>query len=590
MNRTFLSGNEAAARGAYEAGVVFGSGYPGTPSTEVLENLAKYPGVKAQWAVNEKVALEETIGAAVAGARALATMKHVGMNVAADPLFTSSYIGVKGGLVIINADDPGMHSSQNEQDNRHYARAAKLPMLEPSDSQETKEFVRKAFDLSEKFDTPVIIRVTTRVSHSKGIVKLGERIERPVEGFTRDIPKYVMLPGYARGRHIIVEERMSRLLKLSNESEMNRVMHRSASVGIISSGVAYQYALEVAPDVSYLKLGIVNPLPLEMIRAFAAKVDQVVVLEELDPIIEEQVRALGIRVVGKQELGLPLCGEFSPELLWKALHSRFPDVVRARSEAPVPAARNNDLPPRPPVMCPGCSHRIVLHFLKKRKVNIMGDIGCYTLGAQPPLSAMDSCLCMGASVGMAFGVEKVSGKGKTVAALGDSTFIHGGITGLIDIVYNKGATLVIILDNCTTAMTGRQDHPATGRTLQGEPTNSLDLEQLARAVGVRDVHTINPTDFALLEETIQQCLQTDEPSVIVAKRPCVLIPGQEKLPAYYINEENCNQCGACIRLGCPAIIQTGLNKEKKFSIDSFFCQGCGLCEHVCKFDAIGVKS
>jgi indolepyruvate ferredoxin oxidoreductase alpha subunit len=590
MKTALLSGNEAAARGAYEAGVIFGSGYPGTPSTEVLENLARYKDVKAQWTVNEKVALEEAIGAAIAGARALASMKHVGMNVAADPLFTSSYIGVKGGLVIINADDPGMHSSQNEQDNRHFARAAKLPMLEPSDSQETKDYVKLGFEISEKYDTPVIVRMTTRVSHSKGMVKLQERHERPVEGFKRDIPKYVMLPGYARGRHVIVEERMKQLSKLSNESELNKVTQGSASVGIISSGVAYLYALEVAPAASYLKLGVVNPLPLEVIRKFSASVENVVVIEELDPVIEEQVRALGINVLGKQELGLPLCGEFSPEMLWAALHAKFPEIVRGKHDVTIPAGKYTDLPPRPPVMCPGCSHRIVLSILKKQKVAIMGDIGCYTLGAQPPLNAMDSCLCMGASVGLAFGIEKVSGKGKTVAALGDSTFIHGGITGLIDIVYNKGATLVIILDNCTTAMTGRQEHPGTGKTLQGEPTFSLDFEKLARAIGVRDAHTVNPTDFDTLEQTIKACLQSDEPSVIVAKRPCVLIPGQKKLPPYRIEEENCNQCGACIRLGCPAIVQLGQNKETKIFIDSFFCQGCGLCERVCKFDAIGVKS
>lgn len=589
MKIALLSGNEAAARGAYEAGVKFGSGYPGTPSTEVLENLAKYKGVKAQWAVNEKVALEEAIGAAIGGARALASMKHVGMNVAADPLFTSSYIGVKGGLVIINADDPGMHSSQNEQDNRHYARAAKLPMLEPADSRETKEYVRLAFDLSERFDTPVIIRMTTRVSHSKGVVHLEDRLDRPVEGFSRDIPKYVMLPGYARGRHVIVEKRIKDLLAFSNTTDINRVVRGSQSVGVISSGVAYQYAAEVAPHASFLKLGMINPLPLASIRKFAETVEDVVVIEELDPVIEEQVQALGISVVGKEELGLPPCGEFSPEMVWEALHSRFPEIVRERAATTVAPGTYDDLPPRPPVMCPGCSHRIVLNILRKQKVNIMGDIGCYTLGAQPPLNAMDSCLCMGASVGMAFGLEKVTGSGKTVAALGDSTFIHGGITGLIDIVYNKGATLVIILDNCTTAMTGRQEHPGTGKTLQGAPTVSLDFEKLARALGVRDAHTINPMNFDLLERTIRDCLESSEPSVIVAKRPCVLIPGQEKLPVYRIDEHKCNQCGACIRLGCPAIIQIGRNEEKRVTIDSFFCQGCGFCETVCKFDAIGVE-
>ncbi|MBI4830026.1 MAG: indolepyruvate ferredoxin oxidoreductase subunit alpha, partial [Candidatus Lindowbacteria bacterium] len=483
MSKVLMSGNEAAARGAYEAGVRFAASYPGTPATEVLENVSTYAGVRAQWTVNEKVALEETIGAAVAGARAMASMKHVGMNVAADPLFTASYIGVKGGLVIVNADDPGMHSSQNEQDNRYYARAAKLLTLEPADSAETKEFVRLAFDLSEQYDTPVIVRMTTRISHSKGLVALGERVEKEVEGFKRDIPKYVMLPGYARGRHVVVEERMKRLAELSDRSELNRIIAGDRALGIISSGAAFQYSLEVAPKASFLKLGIVNPLPKEMIKRFAAQVENLVVVEELDPVIEEQVRALGLKVYGK-DLGFPLCGELSPEAVWDALHSKFPQMVRTRHEVTVQPGKYKDIPPRPPVLCPGCSHRIVLSILKKFKVNIMGDIGCYTLAAQPPLNAMDSCVCMGASVGMAFGVEKVSGKGKAVAALGDSTFIHGGITGLIDIVYNKGATLVMILDNCTTAMTGRQDHPATGKTLQGEPTIALDFEKLARGIGI----------------------------------------------------------------------------------------------------------
>ena len=588
MSTVLMSGNEAAARGAYEAGVRFAAGYPGTPSTEVLENLARYDGVHAHWSVNEKVALEECIGAAVAGARALASMKHVGMNVAADPLFTASYIGVNGGLVIINADDPGMHSSQNEQDNRHYARAAKLPMLEPADSAETKEFVRSAFELSERYDTPVIVRMTTRISHTKGLAGLGERAEKEVSGFTRDIPKYVMLPGYARDRHVIIEERMKRLAEWSDNSELNRIVSGDPSLGIISSGVAYHYALEAAPGASYLKLGIINPLPKETIRRFAAHVKNLVVIEELDPVIEEQVQALGLKVYGK-ELGFPLCGELTPETVWELLHSRFPEVVRPRHEVTVPANVYDDLPPRPPVMCPGCSHRIVLSMLKKFKVNIMGDIGCYTLGAQPPLNALDSCICMGASVGMAFGVEQVTGKGKTVAALGDSTFIHGGITGLIDIVYNKGATLVVILDNCTTAMTGGQQHPGTGQTLQGEPTKALDLEKLAHGIGIRDAHTIDPLEFDRLEQTIKSCLESDEPSVIVAKRPCVLIPGQEELPARSIDQELCNQCAACIRLGCPAITQRGKGKEKKFFIDEFFCQGCGFCEETCTFDAIRVE-
>ncbi len=588
MSKVLMSGNEAAARGAYEAGVRFAASYPGTPATEVLENMAGYEGVRTHWTVNEKVALEQGIGAAIAGARVLVAMKHVGMNVAADPLFTSSYIGVEGGLVIINADDPGMHSSQNEQDNRHYARAAKLLMLEPADSADTKEFVRRGFELSEQFDTPVIVRMTTRISHAKGIVELIDRKEREVAGFEGNAPKYVMLPGYARARHKIVEERMKKLAEMCDASDLNKIIPGDKSLGIISSGVALQYAMEAAPGASFLKLGIVNPLPKGLIRKFASQVENVVVVEELDPIIEEQVRAMGIDARGK-DLGLPLCGEFSPEIVWTALESKFPGMVRPRSEVTVDAGKFTDLPPRPPVMCPGCSHRAILSILRKTKVKIMGDIGCYTLAAQPPLSAMDSCVCMGASVGMAFGVESVTGNGKAVAVLGDSTFIHSGITGLIDIVYNRGATLVMILDNCTTAMTGRQEHPGTGKTIRGEPTVALDFEKLAHGIGIKDAHTVNPLEFDKLRDTIKACLENDEPSLIVAKRPCVLIPGQDWLPPKAIDQETCTQCGACIQLGCPAIIQQGEGEDKDYRIDGFFCNGCGLCEHVCKFEAIGAK-
>lgn len=588
MTRALMSGNEAAARGAYEAGVRFGAGYPGTPATEVLESLAAYEGIRAHWTVNEKVALEEAIGASLAGARSLASMKHVGLNVAADPLFTSSYIGVKGGLVIINADDPGMHSSQNEQDNRHYARAAKLPMLEPADSAETKEFVRLAFDMSERYDTPVIVRLTTRISHAKGIVEPGERIEREVAGFESDAPKYVMLPGYARARHVVVEERMTRLAEMSDASELNSIVPGDTKLGIISSGAAYQYAVEAAPGASFLKLGIVNPLPKETISRFAEQVEDLVIIEELDPIIEEQVRAMGIKAHGK-DLGLPLCGEYSPEIVWEALHSKFPDAVRPRQEAVIEPDAFAGLPPRPPVMCPGCSHRATLGILREFKVNVMGDIGCYTLAAAPPLGALDSCVCMGAGIGMAFGIESVTERGKTVAVLGDSTFIHGGITGLIDIVYNKGATLVIVLDNCTTAMTGRQEHPGTGKTIKGEPTVSLDFEKLARAIGVRDAHTVDPLDFDRLRDTIKSCLESDEPSLIVARRPCVLLPGQEARPPMEIDRELCTQCTACISLGCPAIVQAEEDGDKRIFIDEFFCRGCGLCEDACKFDAIGAK-
>jgi len=419
------------------------------------------------------------------------------------------------------------------------------------------------------------VRITTRIAHARSAVVPREAEKADVRDYAKDAAKYVMMPAMARARHAAVEEHMCDLSEYAETLPVNEEIPGDG-IGVVTSGIAYRYVREALPQASVFKLGMVHPLPVERIRAFAQKVDKLIVAEELEPFIENALKAAGIAAEGKSLF--PVCGELSVNLVAEKLDGASPEHAKA------PA-----LPTRPPVMCPGCPHRATYYLLNRLRLTATGDIGCYTLGALPPLQGIDTCLCMGASVGMAFGAEKVSGKGKTVAALGDSTFIHGGITGLIDIVYNKGATLVLILDNCTTAMTGRQDHPATGRTLQGEPTSALDFEKLARAIGVRDAHTIDPTHFDVLEQTIKDCLERDEPSVIVAKRPCVLIPGQQKLPAYKINDENCNQCGACIRLGCPAIIQLGQNKEKKFVIDSFFCQGCGLCEYVCKFEAIEVK-
>ncbi|MBC7106358.1 MAG: indolepyruvate ferredoxin oxidoreductase subunit alpha [Firmicutes bacterium] len=565
--KELLSGNAAIARGAFEAGVTVATGYPGTPSTEILENLARYPGVYAQWSPNEKVALEVGVGASLAGARVLVAMKHVGVNVAADPLMTLAYTGVNGGLVLVSADDPGMHSSQNEQDNRYLARMAGIPMLEPSDSQEAKDMVALALDLSETFDIPVMLRTTTRVSHSQSLVELGARREPERRPYRKDAAKYVMVPAHARKRRLAWLERQEALRRYAEECPVNVVVE-GGDLGIVTSGVAYQYALEAYPGATVLKLGLTNPLPAGLLRRFAERVRRILVVEELEPYLEEQLRALGLTVEGKTLF--PRQGELDPV------------VVARAGAAETPAEAGNALPARPPVLCPGCPHRGVLYVLSRLRLTVMGDIGCYTLGVQPPLAAMDSCLCMGASIGMALGMEKAAPEmaGRTVAVIGDSTFFHSGLTGLLDIVYNRGRTTVIILDNGTTAMTGHQDHPGTGRTLLGEEAPKLDLEQVVRGLGVRRVAVVDPYDLAAVRRAVREETAAPEPSVIIARRPCSLTvpPG----PVPRVDPDACTGCGNCLRLGCPALALV----EKVAVIDAELCRGCGLCRQVCKTGAI----
>ena len=565
--------------------------YPGTPSTEVLECLAEYDGLHAEWAPNEKVAMEVALGAAMVGARALAAMKHVGVNVAADPIFTASYTGVRGGLVIVTADDPEMHSSQNEQDNRHYAQAAKIPMLEPADSAETKAYTKFAFALSERFDTPVFLRTTTRISHATGPVPLGE-VEPSTTplGFVEDPAKWVMLPANARRRHAVVEERMRALREFAETFEGNRIEWGDRSLGVITAGVAYQYVREALPHASVLKLGMVHPLPERLICAFAAGVQRLVVVEELDPILETHVRAMGIPVEGKERV--PIQGELTPRIVRTAVTG---EVTPLREPASVPN--------RPPNLCAGCPHRSLFFALNKCKVTVTGDIGCYTLAALPPLKSMDTCVCMGASIGNAHGMEKAlgpAGRGKVVAVIGDSTFVHSGITGLVNIVYNRGFSTVIILDNGTTAMTGAQDHPGTGKTLQAEPTHRLDLALLCRAIGVEHVYTVNPHDQVATEALLRRELEREAPSVIIAQASCVLLPEHrvEQRPRYEVIPELCNGCRACGMLGCPAIEWLPLTPEEAVAagkkptqkgivrINRLMCDGCNVCPEVCKVRAM----
>ena len=570
--KKLMLGNEGVARGAYEAGVRVATAYPGTPSTEITESIAEYDDIYAEWSPNEKVALEVAIGASIGGARAIVSMKHVGLNVAADPLFTVSYTGVNGGLVIVVADDPGMHSSQNEQDSRYYARSAHIPMLEPSDSQEAKDFVKMAFEISEKYDTPVFIRMTTRVAHSQSLVEIADREPIPLKEYKKDFSKYVMMPGMARKRHIVVEERMKRLQEDCSSFSINRIEEGDKSIGIITSGIVYQYAKEAFPNASFLKLGMIHPLPKKLIEEFASKVEKVYVLEELEPVIEEQIRSWGIDVIGKELFSVQ--GEYSAKLIEERIK---------RVEVQKVSAEN--LPMRPPVLCPGCPHRAAYYVIKKLKLHIMGDIGCYTLGALPPLETVDACVCMGASIGMAHGVAKARGKEfakKTVAVIGDSTFIHSGITGLIDIVYNNGIATVIILDNSTTAMTGHQDHPATGRTIKGEPAPVLNLVELVKAVGIKNVRVVDPFDLEGSERILREETQKEEPSVIIFKRPCALLDKTFETPLQ-IDSSACRRCGLCLRLGCPAIEN---KDEGRITINYALCNGCGLCERVCKFNAI----
>lgn len=568
--KVLLTGNEAIARGAYEYGVTVAAAYPGTPSTEILENVGRYSEIKAQWSPNEKVAMEVAVGSSIAGARALVAMKHVGVNVAADPLFTMSYSGVNGGLVLVSADDPGMHSSQNEQDNRHFAKFAKVPMLEPSDSQEAKDFVGLGLDLSEQFDVPVLLRCTTRISHSKTLVELKDPMPRAAKPYAKDIKKYVMMPTFARAKRILLEQRHVRLKEYSETTPVNRIEWGDPRIGVITSGISYQYAREALPTASILKLGFTWPLPDKLIRSFAAEVETLYVIEENEPYIEEYLKALGIPVAGKAIF--PIVGELSVRTILQA-------VSNAGGAAGTRAAA---VPVRPPVLCPGCPHRPVFYLLKQLKLFVTGDIGCYTLGALPPLDSMDTCICMGASVPMALGFEKAHPElaEKTVAVIGDSTFVHSGITGLIDIVYNRGTATVLILDNSTTAMTGHQEHPGTGKTLDREPTVALDLEALCKAVGVKRTFVVDPFEMQELKEVIVREVATREPSVIIAKRPCVLIVKQED-PLLAIDHAKCVGCKMCMRLGCPAIS----HDNKKSTINPALCVGCAVCAQVCKFNA-----
>lgn len=572
--KKLMIGNEALARGLWEGGLRFISSYPGTPSTEITEFASAYDDVKSEWAPNEKVALEAVFGASLAGERAACAMKHVGLNVAADPLFTFSYTGVRGGAVICVADDPAMHSSQNEQDSRHYAIAAKLPMLEPSDSSEALAFARDAFALSERFDVPVMLRTCTRIAHSQSPVEAGERTEVPLIPYEKDPQKFIMMPAYAKRRHPIVEERTEALRRFAEDCPYNRVEWGGTEVGVITSGTCYQYVKEVLGDsASILKLGMVNPLPCDLILGFAAKVKRLVVVEELDGVIEAHCRTLGLTPEGKSLF--PAVGELSQAAVARAFGCDVPCGV----------ALDETIPGRPPMMCPGCPHRGIYYVLSRRKLTVIGDIGCYTLGAQPPLSAVDSTLCMGASVSGIHGFLKARPDmaSRTVAVIGDSTFMHSGITGLTNIVYNDTKATVIILDNSITGMTGHQQNPTTGYNIKGDPAAKVDLEALCRAIGVRRVRVVDPYDLSAVEAAIREELAADEPSVIISRRPCVLLKSVRPKPALRVDPDVCRSCRRCMGLGCPALHLAG----GKVGIDPTLCVGCGVCEELCPFDAIG---
>ena len=572
--KKLMLGNAAVARGAYEAGVTVVASYPGTPSTEITENIVKYDEIYAEWSPNEKVAGEVAIGASIGGARAMSCMKHVGLNVMADPVFTASYTGVSGGLVLCVADDPGMHSSQNEQDSRHYAKAAKLLMLEPSDSSECKEFTKKAFKISEDLDTPVIIRLSTRVSHSQGLVDEKVRENYELKDYEKNSAKYVMMPGNAIKRHVVVEERTKKEIEFAETTDLNTTEINSDKIGVITSGISYMYAKEALGDrVSYLKLGMVYPLPEKLIKDFCEKHEKVYIIEELDPFIEEHCKALGLDVIGKEKF--TMLGEYTPALIKKAIFDEDSNEF---------ATIDEQIPIRPPVMCAGCPHRATFYVLKKLGLVVSGDIGCYTLGAAAPLASVDSTICMGASVSAALGMAKARGNEfnkKLVSVIGDSTFIHSGITGLIDIVYNKGNNTVIILDNSITGMTGHQDNPTTGFTIRKEPTKQVDLELLAKAVGIERVVVADPFDLKNFERIVKEETQADEPSVIIAQRPCALLKTVKYTGHCKIGPE-CKNCRMCMKLGCPAISV----KDDKVVIDETQCNGCGLCINVCPFGAI----
>ncbi len=573
MEKKIMLGNEAIARGAWEAGVKVSSAYPGTPSTEISESLVQYDDIYAEWAPNEKVATEVAIGACISGVRSMCCMKHVGVNVAADPLYTMSYGGVNGGMVLVAADDPGLYSSQNEQDTRSVARAAHVPVLQPSDSQEAKDFMKYAFELSEKYDTPVILRTTTRLSHSQGLVTLEDRVVPEDKTYERNPAKFVMMPGNAKARHLYVEQRELAMAEEGANMPINRVEMGDTKIGIITCGIEYQYVKEVLPNASVLKLGLVNPLPKQMIIDFASKVDELYVVEELEPIIEEQVRSWGIPCYGKEIFTVQ--GEYSANMLRQAI---LHEELELENAAQVPA--------RPPILCPGCPHRSVYSVLKKLGIHAAGDIGCYTLGAVAPLNVVDTTICMGASISSLHGMEKAKGKDyvkKWVAVIGDSTFMHTGINSLMNMVYNKATGTVMILDNSTTGMTGHQDHAATGKTLKGEPTYAINIYNLCKAIGIEHVVEVNAFDIQELERIVKEETARDEISVIITKSPCVLLKGNVFPNKCVPIPEKCKKCGLCLRPGCPALTK---NEDGTISIDETMCNGCGLCKQLCNFGAI----
>ena len=573
MEKMIMLGNQAIARGVYEAGVKLSSAYPGTPSTEISEFLSTYDEVYTEWAPNEKVALEVAIGASISGVRNLACMKHVGLNVASDPLYTFAYTGVNGGSVIVVADDPGLASSQNEQDTRIIARSAHVPLLEPSDSQEAKDFVKFAYEISEKYDTPVILRTTTKLSHSQSVVELCDRVEVEDKVYERNVKKFVMMPASAIGRHLVVEEREKQLAIDGCEFDINKVELNDTKVGFITSGIPYQYVKEAFPNASVLKLGLINPLPKNLILDFAKKVEKLYIVEELEPVIEEQVKSWGVEAVGKEIFTKQ--GEYSANMLKKAINKQE-DI----------AFEKNIVPNRPPILCPGCPHRSTFSVLNKLKIHASGDIGCYTLGAVAPLGVIDTTICMGASISMLHGMEKAKGKDyikNWVAVIGDSTFLHTGVNSLVNMVYNKSTATVMILDNRTTGMTGHQQHAATGKTLKGEDTYAINLEDLCKSIGVPNVITVDAFDVVTLEKTIKESVASDVLTVIIAKAPCALLKGLKFPYKCVADAEKCKKCGMCLKIGCPAINK---NDDGTITIEESMCNGCGLCLNYCKFGAI----
>lgn len=573
--KKIMLGNEAIARGAYEAGVKVSAAYPGTPSTEISENIVKYDEIYSEWSPNEKVAMEVAIGASISGVRAMASMKHVGVNVAADPLNTVSYIGANGGLVIVAADDPGLYSSQNEQDSRLVARVTAIPVLEPSDSQEAKDFTKFAFEISEKYDTPVMIRSTTRLSHSQGLVTLEDRVEVPDKPYEKNIPKNVMVPANAIGRHIHVENRTKAFIEDGSSFPVNKVEYNDKSIGIITSGIPYQYVKEAIPDASVLKLGLVYPLPRKLIEDFAAEVDRLYIVEELEPFIEEQVKSWGIKATGKEIFTIQ--GEYSANMIRRAILNETVNVTQAEK-----------VPMRPPILCPGCPHRSVYSVLNKLKIHAAGDIGCYTLGAFAPLGVVETSICMGAGISALHGMEKARGKDYIkdwVAVIGDSTFLHTGINGLINMVYNKGTGTLIILDNSITAMTGHQDHAGTGKTLKGEDTYAVNLAELCKVVGVKNVAQVNAFDLKELERVVREETAKEEVSVIITKSPCVLLNKEPITKQAKALPDKCKKCGMCLKAGCPALTKQA---DSTVAVNDTQCNGCGLCVDLCRFNALEI--